>query len=425
MRILHKTATVTLIIMLCCISYLYSQESSKKFITVSGYIKDARTGKPLPYSTVFLLKTTISNISNAEGYFTLKIPIEFTNDSLRASFIGYSGNNIAVQELLNAKKPIIKLFASTLNLKPTYVRPEDAATIFRMAYNRIKQNYREKPVGMTGFYRETIKRGNQYMILNEAILDIFKASYTSSLQRDQIAIYKGRGNQNYKMTDTLMMKLQGGPISSLYIDIVKNPFAGADLVMAQECYSFTLESPIYKDGRTILVLSFNQKPDITDILYRGKLYIDNESLAIIRAEFSMNVENKPFAWKEFVMHKPDNVKVGVEYATYVVNFKEYSGKWYFDYSRLELKFNIKYSNKWLKNRYTVVTELAATNINENTSKIEPKRRLKWRDIMSSKVNDFTDREFWEGYNIIEPDESIENIISKIIKQLNKRAEQQM
>ena len=424
MRILCKTATVTLLLMLCFISYLYSQESSKNYVTVSGRIQDAATGKPLPYSTVFLLKTTISNISNADGYFTLKIPAEFTNDSIRASYIGYSGKNYAVSELLYTKKAVIRLHVSTLNLKPTYVRPEEAVTIFQMAYNRIKQNYPEKPTGITAFYRETIKRGNQYIILNEAILDIFKASYNSSIQRDQIAIYKGRGNQNYKMTDTLMMKLQGGPISSLYIDIVKNPFAGTDLIMAPEYYSFTMENPIFKDGRTIMVIAFNQKPEITDILYRGKLYIDNESLAIIRAEFSMNVENKPLAWKEFVMHKPDNVKVGVDYANYVVNFKEYSGKWYFDYSRLELKFNIKYRNKWLKNRYTVVSELAATNINDNTSKIEPKRRLKWRDIVSSKVIDFTDQEFWEGYNIIEPDESIDNIISKIIKQLKKRADQQ-
>jgi hypothetical protein len=37
-----------------------------------------------------------------------------------------------------------------------------------------------------------------------------------------------------------------------------------------------------------------------------------------------------------------------------------------------------------------------------------------------KRQDFTDENFWGSYNIIEPDESIENVISRIIRQLKKR-----
>lgn len=40
--------------------------------------------------------------------------------------------------------------------------------------------------------------------------------------------------------------------------------------------------------------------------------------------------------------------------------------------------------------------------------------------MSAKVQDFTDENFWGGYNIIEPDASIESVISRIIRQLNRR-----
>ena len=40
--------------------------------------------------------------------------------------------------------------------------------------------------------------------------------------------------------------------------------------------------------------------------------------------------------------------------------------------------------------------------------------------MSNKVQDFTDENFWGAYNIIEPDASIESVISRIIRQLNKR-----
>ena len=42
-----------------------------------------------------------------------------------------------------------------------------------------------------------------------------------------------------------------------------------------------------------------------------------------------------------------------------------------------------------------------------------------KDILQKKVADFRDDSFWEDYNIIQPDEKIEKIINKIIRQLKK------
>ena len=45
-----------------------------------------------------------------------------------------------------------------------------------------------------------------------------------------------------------------------------------------------------------------------------------------------------------------------------------------------------------------------------------------KDILQKKVTDFEDEYFWEDYNIIQPDEKIENIINKIVRQLRKERE---
>ncbi|MDP3452370.1 MAG: hypothetical protein Q8R90_05390, partial [Bacteroidales bacterium] len=57
---------------------------------------------------------------------------------------------------------------------------------------------------------------------------------------------------------------------------------------------------------------------------------------------------------------------------------------------------------------------------ESERKIDSPNRLRPRDIMSAKVADFTDDNFWGDYNIIEPDQSIESVIARIIRQLRRR-----
>lgn len=390
---------------------------------ITGKIEDAATGKPLPFASVTLVNSSISNVTNADGIFTLKIPLSIAKaDSVHIKYIGYAGKSVHIQDFEGRKIRTVSLTPSVIALHGITVRPEDALILFNSVFSeeKLKQNYPDKNCGLTGFYREIIKKGNQYITLNEAILDISKAAYTG-FSSDQVAIYKGRGNQNVRSGDTLFVKLQGGPVSTLYVDLAKYHFVGTDVLSAPMYYNFWLGPSVYKDGINIYTLQFNQKDTATGVLFRGKLFIENESLAIVRAEFSMNVEDHPQAWKEFIKRKPEDVKMDVEYANYVINYKQYGDKWYFDYARLDLRFNAKYKGKLLKNKYTIVSELAVTDINHQAAlKLDPRRKIKQKDIMSSKVNDFTDENFWENYNIIEPDESIENIISKIIKQLKKR-----
>lgn len=412
-------------LLISVIMYFFSAVGyGQEYKLITGKVEDLETKKPLSYASVSLINTTISNITNSDGVFTLKIPLNADNaDSLNIRYIGYIGVNVAVTEFEGKKIKHVGLTPSVIALRGVTVRPEDAITLFNLAFlnENIKKNYPQKTCGLTGFYREIIKKGNQYVTLNEAVLDISKASYTD-FSNDQLAIYKGRGNQNVKINDTLFLKLQGGPISTMYVDLVKNSFIGTDLLSAPMYYNFWMGPNVYKDGATIYTIQFNQKDSINETLFRGKIFIESESLAIVRAEFSMNVEDNPKAWREFVTKKPDNLKLGVDYANYVINYKKYNNKWYFDYARIDLKFNAKYKGKFLKNKYTIVSELAVTDIKNNiVPKLDTKKRIRPKDVMSSKVNDFTDNNFWENYNIIEPDESIENIISKIIKQLKKRS----
>ncbi|OFX80328.1 MAG: hypothetical protein A2X20_05500 [Bacteroidetes bacterium GWE2_40_15] len=392
--------------------------SAQDFISITGKVQDAATKKALNFASIQLLSTNISNVTNSDGIFTLKIPSESKADSVIISYLGYKSQKFGLSDFRQGELTI-RLEQSDIALNPITIRPQDAPSMVKMALARIEKNYSQKPVQMTAFYREMIKKGNNYVSINEAVLDINKASYLGYRQ-DQIGIYKARGSYDIARVDTLIVKFQGGANSALNLDIVKDPFLGADVLLLEQVYTFRFIEPTTIDNRFFYVIEFDERVKLDEIYFRGKLYIDSESMAIGRVEFAMNVEGREYANSYFVRKKPASLKMDVLTANYVVNYKPIEGLWYFDYSRTEVKFNAKWDRKWFRNIYTIQSEIAVTDISDKERKIEEQSRVRPRDIMSAKVSDYTDDNFWEEYNIIEPDESIENVIARIIRQLRRR-----
>lgn len=392
------------------------------FQTVAGKVVDARSGRPLHYASINLVGTGISNVTNAEGFFTLKVGAETSPEALlTVSYLGYATSTIKITDFsTGSDKPLtIRLQPVSLTLNPALIRAQDPAELLTAALYRIKDNYPDRHVGMTAFYRELIKKGNsKYLTMNEAVLDIDKAPY-ESFQADRVGIYKGRGSQNYDSSDTLFIRYQGGIMSILEIDQAKNPFATVTIREVPFYYDLTNEPSVYQDDRMFYVISFNQKPMMEDIYMRGKVFIDSESLAIAHVDMWMNVEGREDAVPIFLVKRPRNTRFMVESAAYSVNYKPVDGKWYYDYAKMELKFESRRKYALFKNHYTIMSEIAVTDHKTVPAVIEKDARVRFRDQLTEKVSAFTDENFWENYNVIEPDTDIEAIIRKIVRQLKK------
>ena len=398
--------------------FISSTLVAQDFFSITGRVQDATTKKNLSFASIQLLTSNISNVSNSEGVFVLKIPKHTKADTVFVSYLGYKSQKILLKSFENPDL-IIRLNPSEINLKPITIRPQDALLLIKLSLNRVIKNYSLQPQQMTAFYREMIKKGSSYVSINEAVLDINKSPYYG-FRADQLGVYKARGNYDINRVDTLLVKFQGGPNSAIEIDVVKDPFLGVDPSILESIYLFRFGTPVTVDDKFFYVIEFDEKEKQQEIYFRGKVYIESESMAIARVEFSMNVEDRDNANTYFVKKKPANLKMDVVSATYLVNYKEINDKWYFDYSRTEVKFLAKWAKKWFKNTYTITSELAVTDISDSERKIESENRIRPKDIISNKVKDFTDENFWGSYNIIEPDESIENVIARIIRQLKKR-----
>jgi hypothetical protein len=274
---------------------------------------------------------------------------------------------------------------------------------------------------MTAFYRETIKKRRKNASLSEAVLEIYKQPYTAA-RRDAIKLIKSRKNTNYSRLDTIALKLQGGPFSALYSDIIKYPsyvFPEGNL----DNYDFKFEESTQIDNRRVYVVSFKQKPNIDFPLYFGKLYIDGRTFALTSAIYNLDLTNRAKATAMFVRRKPRNVDTYPIEAGYRVNYRVKDGKWYYGYSNILLTFKVNWKKKWFNSVYTLQSEMAITDWEPNTTgENRPKDALRPSVIFADEASGFSDPEFWGEFNIIEPEKSIESAIKKISKQVKRNKE---
>ena len=390
---------------------VYQTTDSSSFKQFKGSILDSKTRNELIYASITVSGTTISTISNSEGKFSIKIPNEKGNSSLIISFLGYTNKVVSISEL-KPEKNVLYLEPSNTILKEVVVNETDAKNIFSGVLANRLENYGDDPIQMTGFYRETIRKRRTYVSLSESILSIQKQPFIGG-SPDQISLFKGRKNADYTKLDTVNFKLQGGPFSALFIDLVKYPsYIFSD--DASELYDFSLEDNTQINDNQVLVLAFKQKSTIDSPLYYGKLYIDAKSLAVISASFSLNVEDKVKAGLKFTRKKPFGLDVYPTEVRYQINYRQQNGKWIYAYSRADLTFKLNWAKRIFNTVYTTSIELAVTDWKkQDIPEVQNTQKLTSNVIMSDKVASLADPDFWGKYNIIEPEKSIEAAIRKI------------
>lgn len=388
-----------------------------------GRILAGDTGDPLPNASVTVADMNTSSVTNQEGYFSIRVPANARNSRLIIRYLGYENMEIPVVTLIDRPNNHITLIPSSIQLGTLEIVSGDGSELVREALKRIAQNYATEPAMMIAFYRESIKKNTNYISLVEAVLDIYKSSYLS-YGSDQAKIYIGRKATDISPRDTVLMKFQGGISAALMLDVPKNP----DIVFSQkeDEYIFNIRQLIHINNKPHYEIDFLPRGETQDILFRGKIYLDAASLAIARMEFNMNVEGRKDASDIFIRRKPAKMRVSVEEARYVADFIENNGKWSFNYSSTEVKFKVRWTNRFFglfATNYTISSEMAVTDrYLEPVSKFPRKERIHSTDVIAEKVEHFQNPAFWGEYNVIEPDIEITNAIKRLSGKLMRRSE---
>ncbi|WP_242119726.1 carboxypeptidase-like regulatory domain-containing protein [Aestuariivivens sediminicola] len=397
---------------------LVSAQSDASFKEIEGKVIDATSNSPLIFADVTVSNSNISTVTNSDGEFLLKIPLSQTGESIIISYLGYQDKTIAIKDYKSQSK--IALSPTYTALNPINITSTNlSARELVLETLKKKKSYIDRNTLMTAFYRETIKKRRKNASLSEAVVKIHKQPY-SSYRNDHIELIKARKNTDYSKLDTIALKLQGGPFSNLYTDIIKYP----EYIFSEEYindYDFNYGESTQINSNLIYVVNFEPKKYLSTPLYYGKLYIDANTLALTSAVFSLNVENKELSSRMYIRKKPRKVDVYPTEASYRVNYRISNGKWHYAYSNISLTFKVNWKGKLFNSVYTLSSEMAITDWEVKDTKLASVRPqlLRPTTILTDKASGFSDPRFWGEYNIIEPEKSIESAIKKIQRQLKR------
>lgn len=416
-----KWIALTILTFIVSTAVLAQKPDTLNYKSFSGKVVDKATNKPVVFANVYVSGSSLGTVTNSEGEFIIKIPVNKLNSKVGITFLGYKNISIPVSELKPADN-IVYLETSPIPLDEVIIRSGNPLDLLNGALRNIRNNYQNSPEKQIGFYRETIKQNRNYLEVAEAVLDVYKASYTDDFDFDRVKIYKGRKSQDVKKMDTILFKFQGGPKTSFLLDVIKTP---GNLLSTEmlEYYDFELSGMTKINDRDSYIINFDQKDNVNYPLYEGKIFLDVQTLAVAGIDFRLSPKGIKLAGNELVRKKPVSMSMEVESGNYLINYREVNGKWYLNHVRSELVFKCKWDKKLFRSTYTTTFEMAVTDRDTaNVNKFKFKEIAKISDVFSDQVNYFADEEFWGEYNFIKPDESIEYAISKLNKKLKLREE---
>ena len=100
--------------------------------------------------------------------------------------------------------------------------------------------------------------------------------------------------------------------------------------------------------------------------------------------------------------------------SFVIAYKQQNGRNYLNYICNELRFKCDWKRRLFSSAYTVRNEMVMVDRTDSpTDVIRSREAFRMRDILSNVVDAYWEPDFWDDYNIIEPDESLESGIEKI------------
>ena len=242
----------------------YSQLSVPQI--VEGRLTDGVTKEAIPYASIGILEYPIGTSSNAEGFFSLKVPAEITAKKfkIKISSIGYENiileNPVGFQEL--------RMQASVTVLKEAIVFSKDLTPqkIVKRAFANIKKNYNTKPFVYKNFYRHYCKDDSVYGRLIEAAVDVYKRKgyklqQASPGDKDEVRVTQLR--RSYDKTR----------VSSNHLPIAIYSVLGADMVGFQT----KKDSPfLFLANREVSALKLNLKNTIFEL--EGITEFDNQQV---------------------------------------------------------------------------------------------------------------------------------------------------
>jgi hypothetical protein len=387
---------------------------SQTDVVFKGVLFSSTEKERVSYASISILFKPIGVVSNEQGEFKLHIPSEYSNDSVVVTCLGYQTFKKKVSDIKNDFIDTIKLVTEVTSISEIVITADLnkslADKIVKNAIRLIPVNYNTKPFIIGGYYREYIKKNNEFLNLLEAAVDIEDPGFgKKDYENSKIRLLQCRKNESHRIDSSKFITYDNYVhkyIPGAYI----NPMGGNELSILRShdpirnynrfSMSFInnfskwfvrnhllkIDSISLFDDKSIYCISFNTGYRIADFvgdIYRvsGNMLIRTDNQSIIRMTYALFASTDEGELKLYEMK---------------VEYKEYRKKMYLNYLLFENYFETSF--KKVTQAHYQYREFFVNNILPDRFKpIPPEEEIpKKSPLFENKTGN--DPNFWKHYN---------------------------
>lgn len=405
--------TKTGLILLALAAHLtaYPQQST---ITLTGTVSDSKN-KPIPYASIGIPVKGAGTISNRQGMFSLKIPVMLMRDTLVISSLGYTAEKIALSSIDPSKPVMTRLSENHLVMEEVIVKPLDPVALIRTAIENIPKNYYNTPHITNGFYRIDTRKGDEHIMLSEAAFDVYNAGYGSS-KRNQFRLTRMRSIQDEQASHGLDLGLK--PKGIFDYDLVHN-ISDHDLFSKKgiKNHRFRLVRIIDYNGINTYEISFDQRDDIKESLFKGKLYLDVNDLAFVAIHIARSPKGIEYAKYGDAGTRALMKLIGLQIDVYrdemSVHYKKFGNKWVLSNVRNDNGLKFKSNRAFYDFKADIRVDYIITGVDTAATAFNDKETLGNNKFIEYQV-DKEAKDFWRDHNILLADYNSDTIAHAIM-----------
>lgn len=406
--------------------------SGQNFFEIRGRIVDSTSGNPLSFAQISLHRTELGTTTNEDGNFRLDIPAGNREDTLLIYYLGYETRKIPVKACF-VPSIEISLNPVMLQLSEVEVIGLTPQEVIRKAVEAIPANYGKDPLILTAFIRSQKSVNNKLAEYTEAIIDDLKTGYylyksgdsgKKHKQSNIPVLLKGRVTSDTNLVNA--MGDVGRNVGCLscnfindFVEFYHQSILDEDLF---RYYDLSMEELIQPEGGKIYHIRFAQKEDVKKRFWKGELFIDGASFAV------MKIMQKPsmYAYDAYektkynrgytILNKPGWVEE-MPFIQQTIIYSKRDTAWFLSSIRTENWMTFTYPPDGQKLKFSYNNDVVITNATRDPEKVKNFKGDKiigttqrWDQIVGR-----PDEIFWASFNYLPVEEALKNAIEGIGK----------
>ncbi|HAS35978.1 MAG TPA: hypothetical protein DCS15_05790 [Flavobacteriales bacterium] len=403
-------------------------------ISIEGNLKDSATGEALAYANVYFQKSYQGSLSNLEGDFIVSSDSVYKNDTLVMSLIGYETLKLPVSGI---KSPLqLTMTSKSYQLHEVVILPKPAEYYVLKAAQNIPENYGTTAFNSQVYYRELLKENGEFSHFIEAILGAYNKGYGDTIDSNQLSIATSKVYEDIediqfmrkqidKREDKARKKAKkkgeefdedkegfsinlGNPIFLFNYNVLRTRRSFFDSEKIKD-YEFKIEGVIDSGDDKLLVISFDQRTNVKEALFKGKMYLEEESLAVVSVEYSYSERGKKYlipTTTEAAMWVL-GIKFEGPYLDVTIRSKKVADRWLLSDVLVSANANLEkrhlFSDNELSQFEAEIFFSLLEHDFERAEKLAPEALVTVKPAFKRQLKHEPENPLWEKYTLIKPE----------------------